>query len=194
MTERDKRALIILGALVGAALVFFLVTQVLLGGEEEPAAAPAPAPAAGATDPTEPVPEPEPSETPTATQTPRSVTNFSGRDPFSTPPELISPTAVASDTTSPVTDPTTEPQPDNGTGPTSDDTSNVTGRQVTLNAVYLRSGDPKVSVEVEDKAYTKGVGEIFAQNYRVSSIDMASNCATFIYGDESFELCADAPS
>jgi len=191
MTERDKRAVIILGALVGAALVFFLVTQVLLGGDEEPVAAPAPAPA---TEPSDTVPAPEPTESPTEVKTPPTVTNFSGRDPFSTPPELITPTASASGLTSPVTEATTEPQPADENAPTNGATTNVTGKSVTLNAVYLRSGDPKVSVEVEEKAYTKSVGEVFAENYRVSSIDLASNCATFVYGDESFELCADAAS
>jgi hypothetical protein len=193
MTDRDKKLLIILGAVAGAALVFFLVTQVLLGGEEEPVAAPAPAPVTGATGSTGTVPAPEPSESPTATQTPRSVTNFSGRDPFSTPPELVSPTAAASESTEPTTEPTTEPQAADPTAPTNGRSTDVTGKEVTLRQVYLRAGDAKVTVEVEGTTFIKGVGQVFADNYRVSSIDLASDCATFLYGDESFELCTGGP-
>ncbi|MEX0756184.1 MAG: hypothetical protein WEA54_02625 [Actinomycetota bacterium] len=189
MTERDRRALIILGVIAGIAVAFFLVTQVLGGGDEETAApTPAPVPASGA-------PEPEPTTaSPTPTKSPKEVVNFSGRDPFSTPPELApSPTVTATTTTSPTSTETTADPETDPAKPADDQSSNVAGKQVTLTTVYTRGGTPRVTVEVEGKVYDEAVGGTFDQNYEVRSIDTTSSCATFVYGDESFRLCSDAP-
>ena len=78
LSPRDKRVLMIGGGVVGAALVLFLALNVLGGGGEETAAPPAPAPGE------------LPTVAPSPTQSPSEVVNFSGRDPFSAPPALVS--------------------------------------------------------------------------------------------------------
>lgn len=186
MTERDRRALIILGVIAAIAVVFFLVTQVLGGGGGDEEAAPVPAPAGGT------APEPAPTTEPPPEKPPREVVNFTGRDPFSTPPELVtaSPSATGTETTSPTTTETTEAAP---TAPRGDQSANVAGRQVTLDTVYTHGNEARVTVEVDGKVYDEAVGGTFDRSYEVRSIDTAAGCATFLYGDESFRLCSDSP-
>jgi hypothetical protein len=189
MTERDRRALIILGVIAGIAVAFFLVTQVLGGGDEETPPAAAPAPADGGT-----VPEPAPTTaSPAPPKSPKEVVNFTGRDPFSTPPELVtaSPSATSTDTATPTSTATTTTN--KPTAPSGDQSTNVAGKQVTLDTVYTRGNESRVTVEVDGKVYDESVGGTFDRNYEVRSIDTATGCATFLYGDESFRLCSDSP-
>ncbi|HUR48439.1 MAG TPA: hypothetical protein VMY88_02770 [Acidimicrobiales bacterium] len=61
--------------------------------------------------------------------------------------------------------------------------------RVALLDVLRRQGRVVAQVRVNDTVYTVGEGDVFAENYRVLSIDEASECGRFIFGDEQFRLC-----
>jgi len=62
-------------------------------------------------------------------------------------------------------------------------------QRVALLDVLRRQGRLVAQIRVNDTVYTVGAGEIFADNYRVLSIDEANECGRFIFGDEQFRLC-----
>ena len=62
-------------------------------------------------------------------------------------------------------------------------------QRVALLDVLRRQGRLVAQVRVNDTVYTVGEGEVFADNYRVLSIDEANECGRFIFGDEQFRLC-----
>lgn len=132
LTPRDKRMLQILGAVAGVAVVFLLVTRVLGGGggdEGEVALPTGPTAVVPTTAPTvSPVPEPS--------ETLPPVVLAGARDPFSTPPELVTaavPTGTSTipggggttTTTSTTVTTTTSPSP-TFTFPTSTGTTTTT--------------------------------------------------------------------
>ena len=172
LTPRDKRALMILG---GAAVVGVLVLFVMMlgGGDGERAAT---TPPAG----TQPLPEA------TATPTPREASprelTFTGRDPFSPPVVLVSPSGGASPSST--VSPTQSPTGGGDGGPS----QNVGGRDVTLLNIFTRNGELRAQVEVDGTVYTVSEGETFAANYELDSFTSQS-CARFLYGDEPFTLC-----
>ena len=54
---------------------------------------------------------------------------------------------------------------------------------------FTANGVEQAQVEVDGTVYDPSVGETFGPNkiYRLQSV--SGNCATFLYGDESFTLC-----
>jgi hypothetical protein len=94
LTPRDKRMLQILGVVAGLALVFLLVTKVFGGGGGDDGSLAAPTGFTGVV----PVTGPTATPTPQASGTLPPVVLAGARDPFSTPPELVS--AAPTDTTS----------------------------------------------------------------------------------------------
>ncbi len=62
-------------------------------------------------------------------------------------------------------------------------------QRVALLDVLRRDGRLVVQVRVGDTVYTAGEGDVFADNYRVLSIDEPNECGRFIFGDEQFRLC-----
>lgn len=62
-------------------------------------------------------------------------------------------------------------------------------QRVALLDVLRRDGRLVVQVRVGDTVYTAGEGDVFADNYRVLSIDETNECGRFIFGDEQFRLC-----
>lgn len=62
-------------------------------------------------------------------------------------------------------------------------------QRVALLDVLRREGRLVAQVRVNDTVYTVGEGDVFADNYRVLSIDEANECGRFIFGDEQFRLC-----
>ena len=47
----------------------------------------------------------------------------------------------------------------------------------------------KAQVEVDGTVYNPSVGETFGPNHQYRLQSVSGNCATFLYGDESFTLC-----
>jgi hypothetical protein len=190
LSERDKRAVMILGGVAGAAILIFLLLNILGGGGGGEVATTGPSISSV-------VPPPSVTATPSQRFSVPPIITFSGRDPFSIPPSLISPSASASGSPS---GSGSSPPPSGTRSPTSTPTSpsngsskTIGGHVVTLDNVFLRNGVPKVTVDVDGTIYVRGVGDSFATNYKVTSIDTASNCATFLYASESFTLCSQSP-
>ena len=68
----------------------------------------------------------------------------------------------------------------------------VGGKTVVLLSVFSREGEPMVQVEVDGQVFNNvGIGDTFdGGRYELRSV--SGNCATFLFGDESFTLCANS--
>ena len=188
LTERDKRAVMILGGVAGAAILIFLLLNVLGGGGGGPVASSGPS-ASGPVI----VPSPSVSVSPSPRFSVPPIITFAGRDPFSIPPSLLSPSPSGSGSgTSPPPSGTGSPS-STPTSPSNGSSKTIGGHTVTLDSVFTRGGVAKVTVDVDGTIYVRGEGDTFAANYQVTSIDTATNCATFLYASESFTLCSQSP-
>ena len=69
----------------------------------------------------------------------------------------------------------------------------VGGKTVVLLSVFRVAGEPVVQVEVDGRVFSNiGIGDTFdSGRYELRSV--SGDCATFLYGDESFTLCAISP-
>jgi hypothetical protein len=193
VSPRERNMLIVLGVIVVAAGAFFLLTR---GGGEPEEAAPAPAPP--------PQVAPQPDERPP--KPPRTPTFFGGRDPFV--PLVVA--AAAGEDGAPTDGEPTDGEPTDGaptdgapadggqpgvtvgqvappTGPGQRPGVTVGGHSVVVIDTFARADEEIVQVEVDGQAFTVGEGDRFAQNFQVVSIE--GECATFLFGDESFTTC-----
>lgn len=211
LPEEPSRRALTLGAVVLAVLLLlFLASRILLGGGEKTQDETAAPPAVSTPTTLEPGVEDGaagPSE---------SFEVFSTKNPF-TP--LINPPGAGGGTTGGGTGGTTQTTLGSGSrgGGTTGGTTQTTIRggsgsggtattqpggssggqaneprrqqRVALLDVLQRSGRVVAQVRVNDSVYTVGEGEVFADNYRVLSIDEANECGRFIFGDEQFRLC-----
>ncbi len=172
LTDRDKRALMILGAIAGVALLGFLVMNLLGGGGGEEAAPPPVVSGGGGAQPS---PTGSPS-TPRETLPP--VVLAGARDPFSPPPVFaspsggVSPSGTASATATPTT-------PGGGAS------STMGGHTVVL--VDIFGGGTRAQIEVDGTVYTVSEGERFAGNFRLTSI--SGSCVRVQFGDQSSTIC-----
>ncbi len=199
LTPRDRRTLMIGGAVLGVLLLGFLVMNLLSGGGGDEAAPPVPPVT------TVPTGGPEVSPSPSAGVSPVPV--FTGRDPFSIPPALSSvvssttgsvststststSTSVSTSTSTSVSPPPTSPPPPDGGGSGGGGSSEeVGGKTVVLLAVFSRGGESLVQVQVDGRVFNDiGIGESF-DNGRYQLRSILGVCATFLFGDESFTLC-----
>lgn len=179
------------GGILGVLLLGFLVMNLLTGGDGEEAIPSLPPISVG------PGGGGEPSVSPTTGVSPIPV--FAGRDPFSIPPALSPTTTSPTDgVTPPPTDGTTPPPTDGTPPPTSPPPTQpgggssevVGGKTVVLLSVFTRGGEPMVQVEVDGEVFNDiGIGDTF-DNGRYELRSVTGNCATFLFGDESFTLCA----
>jgi hypothetical protein len=183
LSERDRRTVTIGGSVIGVLLAGFLLFSVLGGGEE-------PFPPI----PDTPLPTTSPSPPPDGGP---PIQSFTGRDPFSVPPGLspspsptsqTSPGTTGSPSVGPPGGPSGSPSP---TAPGNDSSQNVGGSTVVLLDIFERDGATRVQVEVDGTVFDVGVGDRFAGG-RFELRSVAGNCATFLFGDESFTLCITA--
>lgn len=172
LSPRDRRALIILGGVAGAAIVVFVLLSVLRGGGGEEAQ---PTPVEPGT------PTPAPTATPTPRQTLPPMVLAGSRDPFSIPPALQSPGGGVSP--SPGGSPSPTP-----TTPGGGSSTTVGGHTVVLLDIF--ADGTRAQVEVDGDVFTVSVGETFDDNFRLVSI--SGECARFVFGDEGFTLCTVA--
>jgi hypothetical protein len=198
LTPRDKRTLMIGGGVLGVLLLGFLVMNLLAGGGGDEAFPSLP-PITVEPDGNGPG---QASTSPTVGVSPIPV--FTGRDPFSIPPGLTTaPTTVpgggttstppGGTTSTPPGGTTTTTTTTTGPGPTNpggNSSDVVGGKTVVLLSVYNQGGEPMVQVEVDGRVFNDiGVGDTF-DNGRYELRSISGDCATFVYGDESFTLCA----
>jgi hypothetical protein len=204
MTDRDKRMLTIGGVIVAVAVVGFLLFNVL-GGGGTPKTSRTPRPTSTAA---------SGPDTGTPTLAPSPVLVLPARDPFSIPPGFNvsgggtttsggttsgGGTSSGGGSTSTATTPggsssTSTQTPGGPTGGGGGGGGNgasqtIGGHTVTLLDAFSAGGVERADVDVDGQVYHPSVGESFGPNkqYRLQSV--SGNCATFLYGDESFTLC-----
>jgi len=191
ISDRDKRTLRIGGIVAGVLIVGLVLFNVLSGGGGTETALPP-------TGPRSATPTATPTVTPTATRTPVAV--FTGRDPFSTPPQFLVATSGSgssssgssssgsssgsgsSSSTSTATSPTPT-QPGGGSSAT------LGGHSVVLLDTFKVSGTDRAQVDIDGVVYNVAVGEHFGPGNRFELRSVSGNCGTFVFGDESFTLC-----
>jgi hypothetical protein len=190
LSERDRRTVTIGGIVMGVLLAGFVLFSFLGGGEEPFPPIPPTTPGTGS-----------PSPSPGGGGPP--IQSFTGRDPFSVPPALSpspAPTVPGggSGTPSPSGGGSGTPSPSGGgsgtpspTAPGNGSSQNVGGSTVVLLDIFQRDGATHVQVEVDGTVFDVVVGEQFAGG-RFELRSVGGNCATFLFGDESFTLCITA--
>jgi hypothetical protein len=62
-------------------------------------------------------------------------------------------------------------------------------QRVALLDVFTEDGEVKANVRVNTTVHKVKVGQEFADRYKVLSLDSASECGRFLFGDDSFRLC-----
>jgi hypothetical protein len=212
LNDRDRKALKI-GGIVAAVLVLGLLALGQLGkggGSALPPLSVGPSVSGGPTGVTG-VPSTGPSGSVPPSQSAGPVPSpiFSGRDPFSLPPQFPQPGGTSGGTgpvpTGPVptgsTGGTTGPGPTGSTGgttgpgptgptlpPTNGSSTTIGGHEVVLIDTYTANGVQHASVSVDGTVYHPAEGDTFAGgNFQLR--DVAGDCATFLFGDQSFTLC-----
>jgi hypothetical protein len=212
LNDRDRKALKV-GGIVAAVLVLALVGLGQLGKGGAPALPPLSVGPSTATGPVATGPGVTgPSESGSPSQGgPSPSPIFSGRDPFSLPPQfqtiappsgVTGPGPTGGGVTGPgptggggVTGPgptgggVTGPGPTGSTNPpTNGSTTVIGGHTVVLIDTFTSNGVSHATVEVDGIVYNPAEGATFAGgNFELR--DVAGNCATFLFGDESFTLC-----
>ena len=208
LNDRDRKALKV-GGIVAAVLVLALLGLGQLGKGGAPALPPLSVGPSTATGPTVTGPGvtgPSGSVSPSQGG-PSPSPIFSGRDPFSLPPQFQTTASPSGSTGGGPTGSTAAPDrrvrravPDRPvrrvgpgpTGPTNPPTNGSTtvigGHTVVLIDTFTTNGVSHATVEVDGIVYNPAEGATFAGgNFELR--DVAGNCATFLYGDESFTLC-----
>ena len=192
ISERDKRILKMAGPVLGGILVLFLLFNLFTGGGDE-VASPGPV-----LPPSPPLPSPSVSASPSPSISPQVV--FAGRDPFSIPAGLSpsaattspgsSPASPGTSPTSPGTSPTSPTSPAASPGGGGND-QEFTGKTIVLLNVFSRAGEDLAQVTVNNRPYTVSEGERFSQSFEL--VRVTGDCAAFLYVEESFTLCTNAP-
>ncbi len=116
---------------------------------------------------------------------------FGGKNPFTRPlslPSTPNPTTQPDPTT---TTPGSNPAPTTTVpaAPNPSQQQPTRGQAVTLLDVFDDAEGTKAQIQVGSTAYLVGVGDVFATSYKVLSLDLASGCGSFLFGDSAFELC-----
>jgi hypothetical protein len=169
LSPRDRRALIVFGAVtIVAVAVFFLF--IAKGSKKSPSASSA----GSRVIVTQPSPSPSPSK---AKKQHREVFVFSGRDPFDAAQGGGSAPAQAGA-------PQVAPPSSQAPNPSS---QNVGGKTVVLVDIFTENNVQKAQVEVDGTVYTVAPGDSFDDNYQLVSI--SGTCADFTHGSTSFTLC-----
>ena len=178
LSERDRKVLIIGGVVVGGLLVLFLLFNLFSGGGNE------------ATPPLTFSPGTSPSVTTSPTLKPSPVVSFGGRDPFSIPPALVSTSSSTSTSTSTSQSPSQTQSPTSSPTAPAGSSTTIDGKTVVLLDTFTKNGVEKAQVEVNGKVYNGlQVGDTFDHTFEVRSI--SGQCASFLYGDQSFSLCTN---
>ena len=189
LSDRDRRTLRIGGIVAGVLVVGLVLFNVLGGGGETQAP---PRRTTGSATPTL-----APTVTPTTTPTP--VARFTGRDPFSTPPQFLVATGTSgtgssspggssssSSSSGSGSSSSTSPPP---TQPGGGSSENPGGHTVVLLDTFRVSGTDRAQVEIDGVVYNVAVGEQFGPGNRFELRSVSGNCGTFVFGDQSFTLC-----
>jgi hypothetical protein len=204
ISDRDKRTLKIGGIIVGVLAVIFVALKLLGGGgggETATTFSPRPTTSASSTGGGNGNGGGQGSGSPSLAPSPVLVLPV--RDPFAIPAGFPAPSSGGTSSggststgtgssTSTSTSTGTSTSTSTGTGPPtqpSGATLTVGGHQVTLIDTFTTNGVEQATVSVDGTVYRPAGGETFGPNkqYRLQSV--SGNCATFLFGDQSFTLC-----
>jgi len=170
MSPRDRRALIIFGAvtLVAVAVFFLFIAK----GPKKVVS--------GSGGPRVIVTQPTPSPSPTkAAKKQREVLVFSGRDPFD--PAQGGGSAAVPAGAGAVSAPGSSQSPGGGSS------KQVGGKTVVLVDIFTEGNAQKAQVEVDGTVYTVAEGDSFDDGFKLVSI--SGSCADFTHNSSSFTLC-----
>ena len=200
ITDRDKRTLTIGGIVVGVLIVVFLALKLLGGGGGPETASTAPRPT---TTPGGSTGGASGSQSPSLAPSP--VLQLPVRDPFAIPAGFpvgsgsssggstsSGGTSTSSGGTSSTPPTSTSSTPGGGTRtPTqpSGATQDIGGHQVTLIDAFTTNGVEHATVSVDGTVYSVTAGQTFGPNKQYKLQSVSGNCATFLFGDQSFTLC-----
>ncbi len=186
-SPKVSKPFIVIAGIGALVIVAFLAFKVFGGGSSGDSASPkstAATVAAGA-----PVPSTTTTTAPGAPSTPnQSFDVFTTKNPFQPLVTTSSPGSSGNSTSSSTTIPTSTggvtPPP---TIPT--EQAPAAGTPVSVLEITNSGGATAARVQVGSTVYTVAVGETFATSYRVVSLDPATGCGRFQFGDTPFELC-----
>jgi len=197
ISDRDKRTLKIGGIVVGVLVVIFLALKLLGGGGGPETASTAPRPTTspgGSTGGT------SGSESPSLAPSP--VLQLPVRDPFAIPAGFpvatgsssggstsSGGTSTSSGGTSTSSVPPTSSTPVKTPTQPSGATQDIGGHQVTLIDAFTTNGHENATVSVDGTVYSVTAGQTFGPNKQYKLQSVSGNCATFLFGDQSFTLC-----
>jgi hypothetical protein len=169
MSPRDRRALIIFGAvtLVAVAVFFLFIAK----GPKKVVS--------GSGGPRVIVTQPTPSPSPTKAKKQREVLVFSGRDPFD--PAQGGGSAAVPAGAGAVSNPGSSQAPGGGSS------KQVGGKTVVLVDIFTEGNVQKAQVEVDGTVYTVAEGDSFDDGFKLVSI--SGSCADFTHNSTSFTLC-----
>jgi hypothetical protein len=171
LAQREKKIVVGLGLLLAVAVIFAGSQLVGHRGSSDAKTSVLGDPGAS------PQPIPSPTRDKNLNSKPPS---FNGIDPFTT--EVVAP-PPPSPSPSPVPSPT--PSPTSSLGPSS---AVVGGHTVTLLDVFQQGGTDEAVVMVDGTVYTVKVGNSFAVDYKVESLQ--DPCGSFSWKhDQTFDLC-----
>ena len=186
MTAKDRKALIVLGAVALVALLLFVfVLRKGGGGTSSSTAAVGGPPAATST------PTPAPAESPSASQKPGSGSTqvFGGRDPFQ--PLVVdtsTTTTSTTDSTGTVTQPSPAPVPVTSPSPTEPSNSvNHGGHVVTLKGFDTKDGQEVANIQIDKTEYSAKPGQVMAYDFKLVSIK--DPCVDILHVTHPITLC-----
>jgi hypothetical protein len=209
MTDRDKRTLRIGGIILGVLLVAFLLLKFLGGGGSAEDATAGFSPRATTSAPGGSTGGGTTSGSESPSLAPSPVLVLPVRDPFAIPAGFpvsssgsttsggstttgTSTTSGGTTTTSTTTTTTSATTPGGGTRTPSQPsgaTETVGGHQVTLIDTFTTNGVEQATVSVDGTVYRPSAGQTFGPNKQYKLQSVSGNCATFLFGDQSFTLC-----
>lgn len=189
-TAGNRRALVALAALGGAAVLGIAAyVFVLGGGDDEPAPVVA-SPAATATEDPAADPNAAPGDEEENDDGPVTpAANSVGRNPFEA--LVTEPVAAGTSTGTPAVDPVTGLPVDSGTTPTDPGTTPVVPAPTEPITIMLNDVDAAtqtVVVTVDGEQYTAALGETFATYFTFVGLRGDGNRALFLYGEITLPL------
>ena len=192
LSDRDRRTLKWGGIIAGVLLLALLGVNQLGkgGGEALPPLSPVTSVPSGPTGGPSVVPTGSVTATPGG---PSPSPIFAGRDPFSIPPGFpgasgSTSSASTSETSAPPTSGSATSPTSTPTAPSNGSSTTIGGHTVVLIDTFTKNGVQMATVEVDGTVYNVAEGDSFAGG-TFTLRDVAGNCATFLYGDQSFTLC-----
>ena len=120
--------------------------------------------------------------TETASFSPRPTTSVPGGTSGGTTTTPTLPTTSTTTTSTPGGGTRTPSQPSGAT-------ETIGGHQVTLIDTFTTNGVEQATVSVDGTVYRPSAGETFGPNKQYKLQSVSGNCATFLFGDQSFTLC-----